>query len=187
MYREPRAAIMMTCLLFPFTAGCTVKDVKVSDLERPDRSSMLNNYAVFVGSWNWTARSTTGSDEQWTGKAKWEWTLDERCLHGVLSARCGDTAYDTAGVWSWHPTEKKYVWWMFNNWGYPQEGAARYDSENKEWTMTYVGVGLDGTTSHGEHRIRVVDNDTLDWKLAEWVDGLRTIKKFEIEGTYTRQ
>ena len=128
-----------------------------------------------------------GPNREWRGQAEWHWTLDNRALHGDMSAQSGQTKFDATGIWSWHPKTKKYIWWMFNNWGYPQEGRATYDATAKSWRMVYRSVGLDGTTSYGQYRMTVVDNDTLDWRVSEWADPLRLIKKLEMKGTYRRQ
>ncbi len=104
-----------------------------------------------------------------------------------MSSRNPSTSFDTAGIWSWHPKSKKYQWWMFNNWGYPQAGTAHYDADAKRWQMNYRSVGLDGTTSFGWHRMTIVDNDTLDWSVKEWADPLNLIPKMEMKGTYKRQ
>jgi len=53
--------------------------------------------------------------------------------------------------------------------------------------MPFTSVGLDGTTSYGLYTMQVVDDDTLDWTLIEWADGLHTIMKSEMRGTYKRR
>ena len=124
--------------------------------------------------------------EEWKGTATWNWTLDERCLEGKMSVHSAHADFNTAGFWSWNPKSKKYVWWMFNNWGHPQEGTAKYDPDGKTWIMSYRSVGLDGNRSYGRYRMTVVDNDTLDWRMDEWADALHLVKKAEMVGTYKR-
>ncbi len=169
--------------------GCTARNVDLSQIDRPPRSAKLDAYEVFVGSWNWEAQMLNADQKgkEWSGTAQWEWALDKRCLRGTLVAKSQDHQFEASGIWSWHPTRKTYVWWMFNNWGYPQEGSATYDEQAKRWTMNYRSVGLDGTKSYGRHIMTVVDRDTLDWRAEEWADPLRLIKKMEMEGTYKRQ
>ncbi len=170
-------------------SGCAAPQIDFSALQQPARAAELAAYDVFVGKWIWEAdvANAEGADKHWTGDAKWEWTLDDRCLHGVLSAKGAHAEFKAAGVWSWHPKDNKYIWWMFNNWGYPQQGTAKYDEATKTWTMPYQSVGLDGTTSHGCFTMKTVDNDTLDWSMVEWADMLHMVKKLEMTGTYKRQ
>ena len=171
-------------------SGCASPQIDFSTLERPARAAELDAYNVFVGEWTWQAEvlNTEGSDKEWTGTAKWDWRLDDRCLHGTISGKCASAGFDAAGIWSWHPKSGKYIWWMFNNWGYPQQGTASYDDQNKRWRMDYKGVGLDGTTSYGRYCMRVVDDNTLDWSANEWALwwGMGP-KKLEMKGTYNRQ
>jgi hypothetical protein len=169
--------------------GCSVKSVDFSTIPHPPRSPELDAYEVFIGTWDWEAEVVTedGSGDKWTGSAEWRWTLDKRTLHGLLSSKTADAEFDAAGVWSWHPKKKKYIWWMFNNWGYPQEGTARYDAGSQHWWMDYKAVGLDGTTSYGQYQMVVADENTLDWCMKEWADPLHLIKKIEMKGKYTRR
>ncbi|MBI4716292.1 MAG: hypothetical protein HY763_00650 [Planctomycetes bacterium] len=171
-------------------SGCAAPKVDFSQIKQPDRSAKLDAYDVFVGSWTWEADLANVEGEtgkKWKGTAEWRWTLDKRCLHGSITAESGKTKYETAGIWSWHPTKKRYMWWMFNNWGFPQEGTATYDEDGKCWCMPYTSVGLDGTTSHGCYVMKVKDHDTLDWCMTEWADSLHTVKKMEMTGTYKRK
>ncbi len=170
-------------------SGCAARKVDFSEIERPPRAPELDAYNVFVGSWTWEAEmlNAEGPDKDWRGTAEWNWALDKRTLHGVMSAETERTKFEADGVWSWHPKKKKYIWWMFNNWGYPQEGKASYDEDAKCWKMTYSSVGLDGTTSYGRYYMTVVDDNTLDWSVEEWADPLRLVKKMEMTGKYTRK
>ena len=169
-------------------SGCAAPQVDYTKIERPERPAELDAYNVFAGSWTWEAEMLNAEEpnKKWTGKASWRWTLDKRCLHGQMSADSGDTHYETAGIWSWHPRSKKYIWWMFNDWGYPQEGTASYDETDKTWKMPFQSVGLDGTTSYGSYSMKVADNDTLEWRLQEWADMMHLFKKLEMTGTYKR-
>ncbi|MFH0982492.1 MAG: hypothetical protein V2A79_13280 [Planctomycetota bacterium] len=180
------AAVLVTAL---WVSGCTSPKVDFSTIKQPARAAELDKFKIFVGDWTWEADviNAEGTYKHWKGKAKWNWILDERCLHGTVSAESGDKKFDAAGIWSWHPTQKKYFWWMFNNWGYPQQGAATYDDEAKTWCMTYTSVGLDGTTSYGRYTMKVVDNNTLDWQMQEWVDAMHMMPKMEMKGTYKKQ
>ena len=169
--------------------GCAAPTLDFSTIERPARPAELDAYNVFAGSWIWEAEmlNAEGADRAWNGTAEWRWTLDKRCLHGQMSMTNGRASFDSEGIWSWHPKTKKYVWWMFNNWGYPQQGTADYDESTKTWSMRYTSVGLDGGTSHGRYTITVVDDDTLEWNMAEWADALYLFKKTEMKGTYKRK
>lgn len=171
--------------------GCSMPKVDLATIHRPERSAKLDAYNVFVGKWNWTStlHNAMGKDREWTGQAEWSWTLDGRALRGKLSAASGDgeTTYEAEGFWSWHPKRKRYIWWMFNNWGYPEGGTARYDEEQRRWTMNYRTVGLDGTTSYGRHVITVRDENTLDWTMEEWADPLHTMPKMRMTGTCKRR
>ena len=169
--------------------GCAASKVSFSDIQRPDRAPELAAYDSFVGSWTWDAKMVypEGLSEAWTGTADWNCTFAKRCLKGDMSAKSDHAEFESAGVWSRHPKSGKYIWWMFNNWGYPQEGTATYNEESGFWCMKYKSVGLDGTDSYGCYCITTVDKDTLDWKMVEWADAFHTIKKIEMEGTYKRQ
>ena len=171
-------------------AGCGAPKVDFSTIERPPRAAELDAYNVFVGTWNWEAQmlNAEGPDKKWSGKAEWKWMLDKRCLHGTMSAKSDKAEFEAAGIWSWHPNTKKYIWTMFNNWGYPQHGTATYDADAKCWTMTYESVGLDGTMSYGQYQMTVVDKNTLEWYMDVWVDMTRVFKKnIEMTGKYKRR
>ncbi len=182
----------LAVVLVPVTAwlasGCAEPTVDFSKIERPARAAELEAYDVFVGEWMWRAEMTNAeeADKKWVGTAKWEWTLDKRCLCGTISAESTNAKFNAEGVWSWHPKSKKYIWWMFNNWGYPQQGTARYDADAKRWCMNYTSVGLDGTTSYGLYRMKVIDDNKLEWTMQEWVDMMHLFPKMEMEGTYKR-
>ncbi len=188
MSERIRTTLLIAGVIGMLLPGCGTPQVDFSKIERPARAGELDAYEVFVGSWTWEAEmlNATESYKQWKGTAAWKWTLDKRCLHGVMSSSSGDKQFDAEGIWSWHPTRKKYIWWMFNNWGYPQQGSARYDGESKTWTMSYRSIGLDGTESHGVYDLKVVDNDTLSWHMTEWVFAGHFGKKAEMKGTYKR-
>ena len=168
--------------------GCAAPGVDFSKIHRPSRASELDAYDIFVGDWTWEAEALNAdpAHKKWTGAARWEWALDRRCLHGQMSLKSADTEFQTAGVWTWHPLKKEHIWTMFNNWGYPQSGTARYNPSRRHWMMTYSAVGLDGTSSYGVYDMTVVDNDHLRWSLTEWADPLHFVKKLEMSGTYTR-
>ena len=104
-----------------------------------------------------------------------------------MSAGSEGTKFEAEGIWSWHPKSKKYIWWMFNNWGYPQEGTARYDADTKCWRMDYRSVGLDGTRSYGSYKMKVVDDNMLDWCVVEWADRLPLVKKMGMSGIHKRK
>lgn len=171
------------------TSGCASSNVRVADLVRPARAEKLDAYQVFVGSWDWQADTVgpEGTQDHWTGTAKWEWTLDNRCLLYTMTAKSSDASFEATGIWSWHPTSKRYIWWMFNNWGYPQEGSARYEESTGRWVMSYTSVGLDGTTSYGRYEMSVEDENTLQWHMKEWADVLHLIPKIEMTGSYKRR
>lgn len=188
MLRARQAMIVsLGAVLMSF--GCTARNVDFSTMQKPDRASELSAFDVFVGEWDWKATvvNATDADKNWTGTAQWSWILDRRCLHGSMSAKSANAEFEAAGVWSWHPKQKNYIWWMFNNWGYPQQGTAKYNADTKHWTMPFKSVGLDGTTSYGLYTLTVINNDKIDWTLAEWADALHSIKKYEMTGTYVRR
>lgn len=180
------ATIAPACLLV--VTSCTVQRVDFSGIAQPARAVELEAYETFVGSWTWDAvmLNAVDTDKAWTGTAKWSWTLDKRCLEGKISGKSANTEFDSQGIWSWHPTSKKYMWWMFNNWGYPQQGNATYDEITETWNMKYTGIGLDGTRSYGRHTMTVVDADTLEWDVVEWADPAHLVTKMEMRGTYKR-
>lgn len=60
------------------------------------------------------------------------------------------------------------------------------NAKAKLWRMPYKSVGLDGTYSYGLYTMQVKDNNSLDWTMTEWADGLHLAKKIEMTGTYTR-
>ncbi len=185
--------VLVVPVLAASLCGCVARDVDFSNIERPPRAPELDAYNVFVGEWDWKAEVVNASEssKQWSGTASWEWTLDKRCLKGSMSAKSADAQFEADGIWSWHPKKKKYVWSMFNNWGYPQEGRAIFcedcDECGDKWIMKYKSVGLDGTTSYGRYHITVADKNTLDWKLTEWADPHHFFKKMEMKGTYARR
>ena len=170
-------------------AGCAAPTVDFSQIERPSRPAELDHYNVFEGNWIWEAEvvNAEGQDKNWSGEATWRWTMDNHWLHGQMSATSTNAEFKVGGIWGWHPKKKQYVWWMFNNWGYPQEGTATYCTESKTWTMKYVSVGLDGTTSYGCYHMKAVDDNTLEWDMVEWADVLHLVKKLEMTGTYKRK
>ncbi len=173
--------------------GCAAPKVDFSIIKRPPRAPQLDAYEVFVGKWDWTAEmlNTNDANKDWSGTAEWMWTLDKRALHGRMSARSKDAEFETAGIWSWHPKKKQYIWWLFNNWGYPQQGTAKHCPACPKcpgcWCMNYKSVGLDGTPSYGRYCLQFTDNDTIDWKMVEWADMLHIVKKIEMKGTYKRR
>ncbi len=169
--------------------GCSAPKVNFADIKPPPRPAELDAYDVFVGTWNWDAEmlNAEGADRKWTGTAEWKWTLDKRSLNGSFVSQNQSTKFEVEGKWSWHPREKKYIWGMFNNWGYPQRGTARYDADDRCWNMDYKSVGLDGTPSHGHYTVRVVDSNTLDWCMTEWRFPFHIGKKIEMTGKYTRK
>jgi hypothetical protein len=182
--------IAVASLAAAVLAGCGAPKVDYAKIQKPARSADLDVYNVFVGTWDWKAEIVNAADpadKNWSGMAAWEWALDNRALHGMMEAHSERTKFEAAGLWTVHPKSGKYMWWMFNNWGYPQEGSARYDAETKTWTMQYTSVGLDGTTSHGEYTMKVVNPSLLDWHMTEWADGLHMVKKIEMNGTYTKK
>lgn len=183
-----RTSTLFMTLVVAGLIGCAAPTVDFSKIQRPARSAEMDAFDVFVGSWSWQAEMCNADEKHrsWSGTATWLWTLDQRCLHGQLSAKSDDVAFDTAGIWTWNSKSKKYIWWMFNNWGYPQRGTARYDAAKKSWTLDYSSTGLDGTPSCGQYRITVADHNTLKWEMTEWTP-LHLAKKMEMKGTYTRR
>jgi len=180
---------MLVVAVVAGAGGCAAPKIDFASLQQPGPAPEMEAFNVFVGSWAWTAEvlNAEGPDRQWSGTARWEWVLDRHYLHGSMSAKSAHAGFEAAGVWSWHPTQKRYLWWMYNNWGYPQSGTANYDAANKTWTMDYTAVGLDGTTSYGQYKIKVTDDQTLDWTMLEWADALHLAKKLEMRGSYKRQ
>lgn len=188
MNKSRSAVAVMGCVTVLLAGGCAVARVDFSGMERPPRAAELDAYDVFVGSWTWEAEMLNAQepDRSWSGTAKWHWALDRRCLVGEISSKSERTDFTASGIWSWHPTQKKYIWTMYNNWGYPQQGKATYDADTKTWDMRYQSIGLDGTTSLGKYRMRIIDHDTLEWSVTEW-SPLYLVKKMEMRGTYKRQ
>ncbi len=189
MMKARRLGILLAPLAMATAWGCAAPNVDFSTMKQPARAAELDAYNLFVGDWDWKAEvvNTEGASKQWSGSATWAWTLDSRCLHGVMSSKSAEAAFNAAGVWSWHPAKKQYIWWMFNNWGYPQEGTATYDKSAKKWTMDYTSVGLDGTASTGCYTMQVTDKNTLDWRMTEWTDALHTVMKLDMKGKYIRK
>jgi hypothetical protein len=185
----PRKVLALGAVVSMMLAGCAAPTIDFTTIQQPDRAAELDAYNVFLGEWDWTAEvvNAEGEDKHWTGTAEWRWTLDDRTLHGLISAKSTNAKFDAAGVWSWHPHSKKYIWWMFNNWGYPQQGTAHYHEDTQTWTMDYKSVGLDGTPSFGRYVMKVVDNNTLDWTMVEWADLFHMVTKLEMKGTYKRK
>lgn len=169
--------------------GCTARNVDFTRIQRPERSAKLDAYDIFVGSWTWEAQmlNAADADKAWKGTAEWKWTLDQRCLQGHLVSEGAHARFESSGIWTWHPRAKRYIWWMFNNWGYPQQGTATYNADRRCWCMDYKSVGLDGTASYGRHTLTVMDHDTLAWSMNEWADAVHLVKKMELEGTYKRR
>lgn len=171
-------------------AGCGPARVDFSEMQKPAPGAELDNLKQFVGDWAWEAERTVpdGEPENWSGTANWSWVLDAMYLRGEMTSSGEGKRFSSIGYWGWHPKRRTYVWWMLNDWGYPQEGNASYDAEQKLWTMNYEGIGLDGTSSYGRYTIRVVDDNTLEWNLVEWADMLRCcFKKIQMTGIYKRK
>ncbi len=169
--------------------GCMSLQVDLAQIQKPRPAPELAPLGDFVGSWNWEAERVGpgGKVEKWTGTAKWDWVLGGTYLHGDLTTKGPAHSFASSGYWGWHPQKRTYVWWMLNDWGYPQEGTAKYDDAKKLWTMDYQGLGLDGTTSYGRYAMQVKDKNTLEWTMVEGVDLLRNIKKIEMKGSYKRK
>jgi hypothetical protein len=178
---------LMTAVVF--AAGCSAPTIDFADIQRPDRPAELDHFNVFVGSWVWEAElmNAEGEARNWSGTAEWGWILDDRCLHGLLSAKSTEAQYDSAGVWTFHPKKKRYEWTMYNNWGYPQHGKAKYDTDTKTWMMTYSSTGLDGRKSYGRHKLQIVSDDEVKWCNEEWADPLHMFKKFDMQGVFKRK
>ena len=164
-----RVAGLSSVLVFAsiLAPGCTVSNVNFSNITRPARSEKMDAFSVFVGSWTWEATMVNADpqDQHWSGTAEWTWGLDQRVLTGHLAAKSARAEFEADGVWSWHPKKKQYVWWMFNNWGYPQSGTAKYDPDRRCWKMDFKSVGLDGTTSYGSNCMCLKDYDTIEWNV----------------------
>ena len=173
------------CLL---AAGCGPVEVDFATIEKPQPAPELAPLDCFVGDWTLEAERTLkeGNVEKWTGTASWKWVLSDMYLHGDLTVS-GPTSFVASGYWGWHPIKKIYVWRMINDWGYPQEGTATYDDETKKWVMNYKGIGLDGTDSWGRYILTWLDDNTIEWAYHEWADGLKMIKKVEMQGAYKRK
>jgi len=169
--------------------GCASTRSRLADVKPPQRPSQLAAYDVFVGNWNWEAQidDAEPADKHWSGTATWAWTLDNRFLQGTMSAHSERLSFTATGLWGWHPTRKQYTWWLFNDWGFPQEGTARYDEGHGRWIMPYTSVGLDGTKSYGRYEMTVVSHDELAWTMTEWADPFHTIQKIAMTGTYRRR
>ncbi|UCE59409.1 MAG: hypothetical protein JSU63_18445, partial [Phycisphaerales bacterium] len=161
---------IVTVVAAGMLVGCAASNVDFASVKRPDRASELDAYEAFVGSWTWEAETIVPEDSttKWSGTAEWEWALDKRCLKGKIFSKSEHAEFSAKGIWSWHPTRKKYMWWMFNDWGFPQEGTATYCPISKSWRMDYKSVGLDGSASTGRYEMKVVDSDTLVWCLFVW-------------------
>jgi hypothetical protein len=187
--KTTRFLFVPTVMGLLLAVGCTASKVDLSVIQRPSRPAELDAYNAFVGSWTWEAEMVVpdADNSAWSGTAEWSWTLDNRCLVGKMISKSDHAEFEAEGVWSWHPKSRKYIWWMFNNWGYPQEGTAKYCAKSKSWRMPYKSVGLDGSTSYGRYGLTVVDDNTIDWDVEEWADPLHMFKKLELKGTYRRK
>ncbi len=185
-----KSAIASTLLAaVTLSVGCAAPSIKVADFQRPDRPEQLSSYDVFVGDWTWEATMTNADEanQQWSGTAQWGWSLNDRYLHGMMSAKSADAQFDSAGAWGWNSRCGGYTWWMFNDWGYSQEGTASHDADARKWTMNYTSTGLDGTPSHGCYKLSVIDDDTIEWELGEWADMMHMFPKMEMTGVYKRK
>ena len=173
-----------------FLAGCGPANVNFSQMEKPAPSPELRNFEPFVGDWTWEAQRipAEGDPMKWSGTAHWEWALGGTYLKGEMTSSGEGQSFSSEGYWGWHPKRKTYVWWLLNDWGYPQEGTATFDADEKLWTMDFQGVGLDGTTCYGTYTVHVLDENTLEWTLDEWADPTRfAIKKLQMTGAYRRK
>ncbi len=184
-----RIIILLTAVASFLVGGC-MPNVDFSQIQKPLAPAEMVNYKDFIGSWTWEAERLSAEGEPletWTGSAQWDWALGGTYLHGTMTSTGPDKSFSSEGFWGWHPGRNTYVWWLLNDWGFPQEGTARYDATNKLWTMTYTGVGLDGTNSYGRYTMRVADANTLEWTMSEWADWSQMIKKIEMRGSYKRR
>jgi len=189
MLKIRNAVLVLGSVVMLLSGACAAPKVDFSQIKQPPRATELEAFNPFVGSWTWDAKldNADGPDADWSGTAVWKWSLDNRCLVGDIFSKSSRAEFKATGIWSWHPTKKRYMWWMFNNWGFPQDGSATYDAAAKSWNMNYTSVGLDGTTSHGQYRMKVVDDNTLSWEMTEWTGVLHMIEKMTMRGTYHRQ
>ena len=179
--------LSLSLLSVPALVGCGPVDVDFATIEKPALPEELAPLGEFVGNWAWEAERVLpdGGAEKWTGTTTWGWTLGDMYLRGDLELN-GPKSFVSSGYWGWHPKKKTYVWYMLNDWGYPQEGTAKYDDETKCWTMNYSGVGLDGTNSRGRYTCEWKDENTVYWTCTEWVP-MTFIKKLEMTGHYKRK
>lgn len=189
MSRTYRILLVMSAAVVA-ASGCASLSKRIVEIQPPPRPAELDVYEKFVGTWDWEAEMVGAEDpgtKHWSGTAEWSWSLEKRFLHGSMSSRSERLSFDATGLWSWHPTKKKHYWWMFNNWGYPQEGTANYNPERQRWAMSYTSVGLDGTRSYGRYLLEHVSADRIDWRMIEWADPFRLVKKMEMIGSYKRK
>jgi hypothetical protein len=186
--RATMAVLMMALVGSLSLVGCGPVKVDFATLKKPMPAPELEPLGRFVGSWTLEAERSTGdgNTEKWTGTATWKWVLDDMYLYGDLGMH-GPIDFIASGYWGWQPVKKTYMWWMLNDWGYPQWGTATYDDEQKLWVMKYKGVGLDGTDSWGQYTLQWVDDNTVTWEYHEWADLFKTIKKIEMRGAYKRK
>lgn len=180
--------VVLAAPLLGIAFGCATNPPHGSYSVRPPRSEEVESLGYFVGSWDWFVEGQLdGAAAQWSGSAEWDWTLDRRCLQGRIAGRSGNLSVEMAGVWTWHPTERRYMWWLFNDWGFPQEGTAALDAASRRWTFDYVGVGTDGQSTFGRYTVVAEDANTFSWRMDEWADALRLSRRAELAGTFHRQ
>ena len=84
-----RGTLLVACGVLLSSFGCTAKDVDFSTIQKPARAAELSAFDVFVGEWDWDAEvvNAVDADREWSGTAAWSWILDDRCLHGSMSAK----------------------------------------------------------------------------------------------------
>jgi len=88
------------------------------------------------------------------------------------------------GVWTWDVQAKRFRTWRFDSFGGTRVGTSTFDEASRTWTLRARRHSAWGNTID-RGTIRVVDDQTLEWKWEEWSswDPLRLFKIAEFTGT----
>lgn len=174
-------------------AGCApTMDVETMKQMRPRRPAEMEHLAALIGRWETSAETRIPCLKlvlpvQGATENSWEadgWSMLERGEYemGELGT------VQEFGVWTWDSTAKRFRTWRFDSFGGTRIGTARFDDKSRTWTVRSKRHSSWGS-SRDRGRIKVVDDQTLEWTWDEWPawDLLGVFKMAEFSGTSKRK
>jgi hypothetical protein len=183
------ASVLTAAAALTLLAGCQSQNGKMTAdaMKPPPRPPELDKLQAFVGKWEDHGEGTAmGQTVKFSGTATMNWEVDGRVLLGRGEGTMGDMKMQSLEMWTWDPKAKKYMTVWMQNSGEVSHGTATYDEATRTWKMQGKGRNMNtGTATCGEGKIKMIDNNTMEWTFTEW-DGWKTKKLFEGKGTSKR-